>query len=90
MQPVTRFLLGALCAVALVSAVRTVWATPGAVDGKGCHQSGKIGLHCHPARAGARSESADQKRKRIAQECRQELDAGACKGYGRKKNMTTG
>ena len=34
----------------MVWAAGPALATPGAVDEKGCHQSQKIGFHCHPMR----------------------------------------
>ena len=36
--------------VALAVVANMAWATPGGVDSKGCHNSDKIGYHCHPTR----------------------------------------
>lgn len=65
-----------------------VWATPGAVDAAGCHDSVKIGRHCHPQRAKqlgyASGESAAQRSKRLDRECRNAIDAGMCSGHVKK------
>lgn len=66
-------------------ATGAAWATPGAVDGKGCHNSTKIGFHCHPQRAGSGSgghETEAQKDKRLRRECKGRGNGGACLGYG--------
>lgn len=66
-----------------------VQAHPGAVNQSGCHDSKKIGFHCHPERfAGAHPggsiESPGARDKRLRRECKGRPDAGACLGYGRK------
>lgn len=67
------------------------WATSGAVDANGCHNSKKIGWHCHPERAGKSRaepelpyahETARQRERRLARECANLPNAGACSGYG--------
>jgi hypothetical protein len=61
------------------------WATGGAVDLKGCHESKKIGLHCHPERAAETLRAVDTKhdtKRRLQAQCKGQPDAGACKGYG--------
>ena len=73
----------------LASATQFAAATPGKVDINGCHNSKKIGWHCHPERAGqyrelpAARETAIQRDKRLARECRGLQNAGACLGYSR-------
>lgn len=59
-------------------------ATPGGVDVAGCHQSAKIGYHCHPERAtgsGNADGSRSDRDKRLKRECRGRPNAGACLGY---------
>ena len=64
-------------------------ATSGKVDANGCHNSKKAGWHCHSERAGqykelpASHETANQRDKRMARECKNMPNAGACLGYGR-------
>ena len=59
-------------------------ATPGGVDARGCHESTKIGLHCHPGRAspGASSESKTERERRLRRECKGQRNGGMCSGYG--------
>lgn len=59
-------------------------ATPGGVDSKGCHNSQKIGFHCHPQRAtgsGGADGSKKDRENRLKKECRGAVNAGACTGY---------
>lgn len=62
-----------------------VHATAGARDANGCHDSAKIGRHCHPqagkARGNANHETDAQRDKRLRRECKGLRDAGVCKGY---------
>lgn len=66
-----------------------VSATPGGVDAAGCHESAKIGRHCHPQRVKASGfaggESAAQRSKRLDKECRGMQDAGMCAGHVKKR-----
>ena len=65
-------------------------ATPGGVDTSGCHDSKKIGYHCHPERAGAGAgssrhasgETVSDRDRRMKRECKGRANAGACAGYG--------
>lgn len=65
------------------------FATPGAVDAKGCHDSKKIGFHCHPQSAASvrgglpGGESQAQRDKRLRRECKGQINAGACTGYAK-------
>ena len=72
-----------LCALVLLLAAGVVGATSGGVDAKGCHDSKKMGVHCHPltAKSGG-SESASERDKRMRRECRNLPNAGMCLGYG--------
>ena len=63
-------------------------ATPGGVDSNGCHNSNKVGYHCHPERAkgsGATGahETVKQREQRMRRECKGRPNAGACLGYAR-------
>lgn len=67
------------------------WATSGGVDSSGCHDSKKIGFHCHPERAGAGAgassrhasgEKVKDRERRMKRECKGRPNAGACAGYG--------
>lgn len=61
-------------------------ATPGGVDARGCHESKKIGYHCHPSRAGnagASGESPRERDRRLKRECKGAVNAGVCQGYTR-------
>lgn len=63
-------------------------ATPGGVDAAGCHDSAKIGRHCHPQRAtgsGGADGSKKDRDKRLKKECRGAVNAGACLGYTGKR-----
>lgn len=74
--------------VVLVACASLAWSTPGGVDASGCHDSEKIGRHCHPQRlkAGgyAGGESAAQRSKRLDKECKGMQDAGMCSGHVKK------
>ena len=61
-----------------------VQATPGGVDVRGCHDSTKIGHHCHAGRAstGASSESKTERERRLKRECKGERNGGMCSGFG--------
>ena len=62
------------------------FATPGAVDARGCHESKKIGLHCHPTKggnAGASGESSKERDKRLKRECKGRPNSGVCLGYAK-------
>ena len=72
----------------LISHASPGMATPGAVDGNGCHASQKIGFHCHPQRAGVSGGADGSKKdreKRLKKECKGAVNAGACTGYTGKK-----
>jgi hypothetical protein len=60
-------------------------ATPGAVNAQGCHNSKKIGYHCHPERAKSGALPGDGTReardRRLKRECKGRPNAGACLGY---------
>lgn len=79
-----KYLVLAFCFVSCVA-----FATPGAVDSKGCHASEKIGFHCHPNRTGKQGglpggESQAQRDKRLRRECKGQINAGACTGYAKQ------
>jgi len=62
-------------------------ATPGTVDARGCHNSKKIGHHCHPERASAQAgsgsgESTAERERRLKRECKGKRNGGMCLGYG--------
>lgn len=73
------------CVACLLASV--VLATPGGVDSKGCHDSKKIGYHCHPQRAGGGGlpggESVARREKRLKKECKGRPNAGLCEGFTR-------
>ena len=64
-------------------------ATPGGVDANGCHDSEKIGYHCHPQRATGGGlpggETRTQRAARLKRECKGQVNAGACAGLTGKK-----
>lgn len=68
------------------AACTAAMATPGAVDANGCHDSAKIGFHCHPQRAQSGGlpggETHRQREARLKRECKGRPNAGACLGYG--------
>ena len=79
----------------LLAATHFASATSGGVDANGCHNSKKVGYHCHAERAkkGATakserhqlpyaSETMRQRQDRMARECAGLPNAGACRGYG--------
>lgn len=75
--------MASLFAAAAVSA-QFAGATPGKTDAQGCHDSRKIGHHCHPERAtGGSGETTAQRDKRMARECKGRPNAGACLGFTR-------
>ena len=72
----------------LMAQFAPVWATPGALDAAGCHQSKKIGYHCHPERGAAPARAAPvpavtAEDRRLKRECKGRPNAGACLGYAR-------
>jgi hypothetical protein len=73
------------CVACLLASVAL--GTPGGVDSKGCHNSQKIGYHCHPQSAGARGlhggESQAQRDKRLKKECKGRSNSGLCEGFAR-------
>lgn len=81
---VVLFLVG----VALFFLAKSALATPGGVDANGCHKSKDAGIHCHPERATNKAlpggETHAQRDKRLARECKNSRDGGACLGYGKK------
>lgn len=58
-----------------------VLATPGRVDALGCHNSKKIGLHCHRERAQVDGETIAAREKRLLRQCKNKPSAGVCTGY---------
>ena len=76
--------LARLFFIASFALTGTAHATPGGVNSQGCHESTKIGYHCHPQRAtgggGADGSRADRV-KRLKAECKGGVNAGACSGY---------
>lgn len=73
----------------LLAVAGGAWATAGGVDANGCHDSVKIGFHCHPQRVksgsvGGPGESESARDKRLRRECKGRPDGGACLGYGRR------
>jgi hypothetical protein len=62
------------------------WATPGKVDARGCHNSAKIGYHCHAERGGSgvgsSGETSKEREKRLKRECKGRANSGLCSGYG--------
>ncbi len=75
----------AACVACLLASVAL--ATPGGVDSKGCHNSQKIGFHCHPQRAGGGGlpggESKKERETRLKRECKGRVNAGVCEGFTR-------
>ena len=80
-----RHLLANFAVATLVLVSGAAGATPGATDENGCHQSAKLGYHCHAVKPGAaarkaeKREAADERRQR--RECKGRQNAGACLGY---------
>lgn len=56
-------------------------ATPGRVDALGCHNSKKIGWHCHRASAVVGGETIAAREKRLLRQCKNKPSAGVCTGY---------
>lgn len=79
-------LLLAVCAAAMTAVHAPASATPGGVDGQGCHSSKRIGHHCHPERAShgglPGGETQAQRDRRLKRECKGQRNAGACLGFG--------
>ena len=66
-------------------AAATVHATPGKMDARGCHNSAKIGHHCHATTGstlGASGESTKERERRLKRECKGRANSGMCSGYG--------
>jgi hypothetical protein len=64
----------------------TLHAHSGGLDARGCHNSKKIGFHCHASRSGGVSgsgESSKDRDSRLKRECKGAVNAGACAGYTR-------
>ena len=85
MRKLRVLLIGASVALAHFT---PAWATPGGLDAAGCHQSKKIGYHCHPERGAAPTRAAPvptvtAEDKRLKRECKGRPNAGACLGYAR-------
>ena len=80
-----RHLLANFTIATLVLVSGAAGATPGATDANGCHQSAKMGYHCHAVKPGAAARKAEKReaveeRKR-RRECKGRPNAGACLGY---------
>ena len=63
-------------------------ATPGGLDGQGCHASKAAGYHCHAgvaAASGGAGESATARDRRLRRECKGQRNRGVCQGYGSTK-----
>ena len=79
----------ALCVMVLVAA-GAAWATPGGVDEKGCHNSDKIGYHCHAKKVrdvrlpnewpSPKKEAAQ----RLRDQCKRSPDDLLCKDRAKK------
>ena len=80
-----RHLLTNFAVATLVLVSGAAGATPGATDANGCHQSAKMGYHCHAKKAGAASKQGDKRAaaedRRLRRECKGRPNAGACLGY---------
>ena len=74
-------------AILILAAVgSTAWATPGGLDAKGCHDSQKIGYHCHPKRSAKATDNAQSltnRERALKRECKGAVNAGVCAGYTR-------
>jgi hypothetical protein len=76
--------IGRLCLSSmLVFSASFSLATGGRVNAAGCHNSQKIGYHCHPDRAASTSsaETKKQRSERLLRECKGRPNSGACLGY---------
>lgn len=74
-------LLKTLVVLVLISFSALVAATPGRVDALGCHNSKKIGWHCHRASAVVGGETIAAREKRLLRQCKNKPSAGVCTGY---------
>lgn len=81
-----RWVRGNFAAAALMAWASAASSTPGGVDVNGCHQSRKIGWHCHHERASGGGlpggETNKQRDARMKRECKGRPNAGACLGFG--------
>ena len=77
---------GAVLFMAVGVAV-SAFATPGKLNGAGCHSSEKIGYHCHAEKLpkSSSSESAKEREKRLQRECKGRPNSGICLGYAISK-----
>lgn len=71
-------------------AANMAWATPGGVDSKGCHNSDKIGYHCHPTRVrdvrlpNERLSPKKEAAISLREQCKRSLDDSPCKDRAKK------
>ena len=72
-----------IATLALVSGA--AGATPGATDANGCHQSAKMGYHCHAVKLGPETKKTEKREaayeRKQRRECKGRPNAGACLGY---------
>ncbi len=79
----------ALMACAILAA-GSVQATPGAVDEKGCHNSDKIGYHCHAKKVrdvrlpNERPSPKVEAAQRLREQCKRSPDDSPCKDRAKK------
>lgn len=69
----------------IVGLPSVAFATAGKLNDAGCHNSQKIGYHCHAERLprGAGSESVRERDSRLKRECWGRPNSGLCLGYAR-------
>lgn len=79
-------LLKIICA-AFVMQAGAAHATPGKLNDVGCHNSQKIGYHCHAERLpkGSGAESVKEREARLKRDCKGRPNAGLCLGYAVSK-----
>lgn len=77
----------AACLVLVAGAAR---ATPGGVDEKGCHNSDKIGYHCHAKKVrdvrlpNERPSPKKEAAQRLRDQCKRSMDDSPCKDRAKK------
>ena len=87
MHKFTKHVIMFALGVASAGAYQYARATPGGVNADGCHDSKKIGYHCHANRAKSGGlpggETNKERNQRLKNECRGGVNAGACAGLTR-------